>query len=100
MGLSIIGPLSIAAMSESALPELETPVKESKPAEAVAAQEAVEVPDAKRRRIEKSQPTNFERVREFHDAFGVKIADTPRLNVFDEDQKLVKLRIDLIDEEV
>merc|ERR1712217_600353 len=37
---------------------------------------------------------------EFHDAFGVKIADAPKLHVFDEDPKLVKLRMDLIDEEV
>ena len=44
--------------------------------------------------------TNFNKVKQFHLAFGHPVNDTHQTNVFDNDQKLVKLRLDLIKEEV
>lgn len=44
--------------------------------------------------------TNFKKVIEFNKAFGVTVHDTVQHNIFDEDQKLVKYRLDLITEEV
>jgi len=44
--------------------------------------------------------TNFWRVHEFHEAFGVLISETPRYGVFVEDPKTVKLRLSLVEEEV
>lgn len=44
--------------------------------------------------------TNFNKIKQFHLAFGHPINDTHQTNVFDNDQKLVKLRLDLIKEEV
>ena len=44
--------------------------------------------------------TNFEKVVDFNRQFGVKIFDKPQVNIFDEDKKLVELRMNLIREEV
>ena len=44
--------------------------------------------------------TNFEKVREFHEVFGLDINDEPYKDVFDKDPKLVNLRKNLIIEEV
>jgi len=43
--------------------------------------------------------SNFQQVREFHEAFGLKIRDRPCKSIF-EDKKTLKLRIDLIQEEL
>nr|QBK89477.1 MAG: phosphoribosyl-ATP pyrophosphohydrolase [Mimivirus LCMiAC02] len=44
--------------------------------------------------------TNFQKVREFHEAFELDINDEPYKDVFDKNPKLVTLRKDLIIEEV
>lgn len=44
--------------------------------------------------------TNFQKVGVFHSVFGHPKHDKPQVNIFDEDKKLVKLRIDLIQEEL
>ena len=44
--------------------------------------------------------TNFEKVKEFHKTFGLDVHNEPYKKVFDENPKLVKLRMSLIDEEV
>ena len=44
--------------------------------------------------------SNFEKVVEFNKSFGVPTHDTIQKNVFKTDPKLVKLRLDLIKEEV
>ena len=44
--------------------------------------------------------TNFNKIKQFHLAFGHPVNDTHQTNVFDDDIKLVKLRLDLIKEEV
>lgn len=41
-------------------------------------------------------PTNFQRVREFHEVFNCDISDTPKLP----DEPSVDLRVDLIEEEL
>ena len=46
------------------------------------------------------QKTNFEKVVEFNETFGVPISKEPQLDVFDKNPKLTKLRFDLIKEEV
>jgi predicted HAD superfamily Cof-like phosphohydrolase len=46
-----------------------------------------------------TNPTNFEKVAEFHRAFGCTLNTTPQVDVFDKDPKLVKLRNSLITEE-
>ena len=43
--------------------------------------------------------SNFDKIKEFHNAFGLAITDKPQTDVFD-NSKLVKLRLGLIDEEV
>ena len=43
--------------------------------------------------------TNFEKVGEFHECFGHPKFDKPRYDIFDVDQKVVKFRQALIDEE-
>jgi predicted HAD superfamily Cof-like phosphohydrolase len=44
--------------------------------------------------------TNYQKVVEFNEVFGVPVAKEPQLEVFDKDPKLVKLRMDLIREEM
>lgn len=44
--------------------------------------------------------TNFEKVVDFNEQFGVHILEKPSSSVFEEHPKLVKLRMDLIREEV
>mmetsp|Transcript_6827 Transcript_6827/g.19138 ORF Transcript_6827/g.19138 Transcript_6827/m.19138 type:complete len:266 (-) Transcript_6827:61-858(-) len=44
--------------------------------------------------------TNFEKVREFHEAFGVQVEEQPKLDAFERDRPLIRLRRDLIREEV
>ena len=44
--------------------------------------------------------TNYEKVLDFNRAFGIKINTTPQTNLFDTDPKLVKYRLELINEEV
>ena len=44
--------------------------------------------------------TNFNKIKQFHLAFGHPVNDTHQTKVFDQDPKLVKLRLDLIKEEV
>ena len=46
----------------------------------------------------KSNKTNFQKIKEFHDTSGLDNNDTPQLDVFD-NKSLVKLRLDLIAEE-
>lgn len=48
----------------------------------------------------KTSKTNFEKVIEFNDGFGVPVSDSIQTNVFKENPGLVKLRLDLILEEV
>lgn len=43
--------------------------------------------------------TNFEKLSEFHKAFGLLNKDEPYHEIFDEDKKSVQLRLDLIEEE-
>ena len=43
--------------------------------------------------------TNFEKVREFHKLFGLKISNTTSKDMF-EDKKTLKLRLDLLKEEL
>lgn len=43
--------------------------------------------------------SNFRKVCEFHEAFGVKHTEEPQMNIFVEDPKTMKLRLDLIREE-
>jgi len=43
--------------------------------------------------------TNFQKVKEFNIAFGISRYETENSNVFEENQSLVKLRLDLIKEE-
>ena len=45
-----------------------------------------------------SEKTNFQKIREFHNAFGLDNHNTHQLNVFD-NEKLIKLRLALISEE-
>ena len=45
-----------------------------------------------------TKKTNFEKIREFHNAFGLDNHDNHQLNIFD-NKKLIKLRLDLISEE-
>ena len=47
-----------------------------------------------------SDITNFEKVKEFSRSFEVPHFDTPQTNIFTENPALVKLRLDLIKEEV
>ena len=47
-----------------------------------------------------SSKTNFQKVQEFNKVFGVPRTEKLYKNVFDDNQKLVKLRLDLIKEEV
>ena len=47
-----------------------------------------------------AKETNFEKVVEFNETFGVPVSKEPQLNVFDKNPKLTKLRFDLIKEEV
>ena len=47
-----------------------------------------------------SSKSNFQKVQEFNKVFGVPRTDKLYKNVFDDDKKLVKLRLDLIKEEV
>ena len=47
-----------------------------------------------------SSKTNFQKVQEFNKVFGVSRTNKLYKNVFDDNQKLVKLRLDLIKEEV
>lgn len=44
--------------------------------------------------------TNFEKVIDFHKQFGLTYTTLPQPDVFDNDPKLIKLRMDLIREEV
>ncbi len=44
--------------------------------------------------------TNFEKVLDFNQKFGVTVHDTPQPTIFDDDKHLVNLRMDLIREEV
>ena len=44
--------------------------------------------------------SNFDKIKEFHNTFGLPVETTPRLDVFDNDPKLVNLRMNLIREEV
>lgn len=44
--------------------------------------------------------SNFEKVLEFNKAFGVNTNESPKLDIFKKDPKLVKYRMDLIMEEV
>ena len=44
--------------------------------------------------------TNYSKVIEFNKVFGVPVSDTPQKDIFTKDPKLVKLRMDLIREEV
>ena len=46
------------------------------------------------------EKTNFKKVVEFNETFGVPVSTTVQNNVFTENPDLVKLRFDLIDEEV
>ena len=48
----------------------------------------------------KTNKTNFQKVIEFNDGFGVPVSDSIQTNIFKENPKLVKLRLDLILEEV
>ena len=48
----------------------------------------------------KTSKTNFQKVIEFNDGFGVPVSDSIQMNVFKENPGLVKLRLDLILEEV
>jgi len=60
-----------------------------------------QTPSNKRRCVHEESQTNFTRVSEFHAAFGEKNnTSAPRPNVFDQDPAMVKLRLDLIHEEV
>jgi predicted HAD superfamily Cof-like phosphohydrolase len=43
--------------------------------------------------------TNFNKVQEFNSTFGVETYDTPKLSVFDENSKLINLRLGLVTEE-
>ena len=53
------------------------------------------------RRLErKENQTNFQKVWDFNQGFGVGVAEKPRPKVFTEDTKLVELRMGLIREEV
>lgn len=45
------------------------------------------------------EQSNYQKVVEFNKVFGVPITDEPQMDIFDENPKLVKLRMDLIDEE-
>ncbi|CAD7974520.1 unnamed protein product [Amoebophrya sp. A120] len=47
-----------------------------------------------------STKSNFQKVCEFHQAFGVKHTETPQNDIFDADPKTCKLRQDLIAEEL
>ena len=44
--------------------------------------------------------SHFHQVREFHEAFGLPVSETPNHNMIDKDEKTKKLRIDLIKEEL
>ena len=44
--------------------------------------------------------TNFDKVIQFNKSFGVKCHETPAMDVFTADEKLCKLRLGLITEEV
>jgi predicted HAD superfamily Cof-like phosphohydrolase len=44
--------------------------------------------------------TNYQKVVQFNRVFGVPVSEQPRHNIFDEDPKLVELRMNLIREEV
>lgn len=50
--------------------------------------------------MNQSTQTNFEAVVDFNEKFGVTTHKKPQPNIFDTDPKLVKLRMDLIREEV
>ena len=43
--------------------------------------------------------SNFQKIIEFHKAFGLQHKDEPQMNVF-EDKKLIDIRVSLIQEEV
>ena len=49
--------------------------------------------------IEHSKQTNFDKIKEFHKAFGLDLKEKPQTNVF-ENKDLIKLRLGLINEEV
>ena len=44
--------------------------------------------------------SNYEKVKQFNQSFGVPIPDAPRPHLFDEEPKTVQLKLDLILEEV
>ena len=44
--------------------------------------------------------SNFEKIREFNTAFGVKTNNTPQKDLFDTDRKLIEYRLSLVNEEV
>ena len=44
--------------------------------------------------------TNFTDIKEFHNCFGLLIKDKPFHDIFESEKKTVKLRIDLIEEEL
>ena len=44
--------------------------------------------------------TNFQKILDFNKSFGVTTYTTPQYNIYDTDPKLVKYRLDLIEEEV
>mmetsp|Transcript_130182 Transcript_130182/g.417793 ORF Transcript_130182/g.417793 Transcript_130182/m.417793 type:complete len:232 (+) Transcript_130182:116-811(+) len=79
---------------------LETPQRAALGGQKRAAASTEVAPPAKRLSAEEGSLSNFERVQEFHQAFGVQVAAEPRLDVFKEDKPLIKLRRDLILEEV
>jgi predicted HAD superfamily Cof-like phosphohydrolase len=49
---------------------------------------------------EMKEKTNFEKIYEFNNAFGVKTNNTPQKDLFDTDKKLVEYRLSLVNEEV
>jgi len=49
--------------------------------------------------VEQTNQTNFNKIKEFHNAFGLTLTNKPQQNVF-ENKSLVNLRLSLINEEV
>lgn len=47
-----------------------------------------------------SRLTNFEKVLDFNEKFGIKVFKEPQLDIFDKEPKLVELRMNLIREEI
>ena len=48
----------------------------------------------------KKRQSNFQKILEFNEAFGVKTNTTIQHDIFDKDPKLVQYRLSLIEEEV